>query len=134
MNKLYISRKAKDNLFVGFSLIHVNAVTQFRHQLRKKTISHPFTSHRWLPSSLCGTYFTYEKSSHETSLNLDSCFDHNRVEVSSAGLRQPHQCINTSGSESNNSVIKLIHFFTKVLDSRSRVCTIGRESKTLVKK
>ncbi len=54
-----------------------------------------------------------EKSSHETSLDLDSCFDHNRVQVSSAGLRQPHQCMNTSGSESNNSVVKLFHFQQK---------------------
>ncbi len=29
------------------------------------------------------------KTAHETSLDLDSCFDHHWV--SSAGLRQPHQ-------------------------------------------
>ncbi len=46
--------------------------------------------------------------------------------VSSAGLRQPRQWMNTSASESNSSVVKLFHFPTEVRDSWSRVCTIGQ--------
>ncbi len=57
----------------------------------------------------------YAKASHETSLDLDSCFDHHLV--SSAGLRQPHWWMNTSGFESSYSVVKLFHFPTLVSDS-----------------
>ncbi len=48
----------------------------------------------------------HEKTSHETSLDLDSCFDHH--EFSSASLRQPHQWMNTSGIWAQNKRLKIV--------------------------
>ncbi len=83
----------------------------------------------FLPSSISvgGTFLAHEtltyKTSHETSLDLDSCFDLHKV--SSASLRQPHQWMDAIGIWAQYLRSQAFWLPTWVTGSWSHVCTIG---------